>query len=703
MTLNDKQLEAVKHMEGPCLVLAGAGSGKTRVLTERIVNLIDNGVSPYNILAITFTNKAAKEMRTRVENKLGYETNSIFIGTFHSFGLRILRENYVDIGYTSNITILDTDDVKAIVKRILKQNGYDPAKYEIRTIINKISSAKNDGISPNEYSKLFLNDLDIVIGLVYKEYTKLLKDNNSVDFDDLLLKPVELFKKNKSILEKYQERFKYILVDEYQDTNGIQYELCKLLAGKYKNIFVVGDANQSIYSFRNADYRNILNFERDYKNAKVILLEENYRSTNNILKAANSVIKNNSEGKKLNLWSSKSDGELITYVRCEDEIKEANYVITKIKELVQQGYKYSDMAVLYRTNAQSRVVEDAFVRNNIPHNIIGSYYFYNRKEIKDLIAYLKLIYNPNDSVSLERIINVPKRGIGTKSIENLRNKATSNNMSMFDAIDSGKELEFKNIILKLQEFSLNNNLSDLIEEVLTTTGIRMEYELNKSLENEAKVENLNEFKTVALMFEESGIYDLQTFLENIALVSDRGQYNNDGDEVSIMTLHSAKGLEFNIVFLLGMEEGLFPHNRSFDSLSDLEEERRLCYVGITRAKEKLYLLNARLRTIFGKTSGTIESRFVREIDEKLIDKLSTIKEPTEKRLIGNMYNASSEIKTGDNVIHTVFGEGIVVNVSGGIATIAFKNGIGIKSIAANHKYLTRKWFYITKLYDIIIM
>lgn len=690
MTLNDKQLEAVKHMEGPCLVLAGAGSGKTRVLTERIVNLIDNGVSPYNILAITFTNKAAKEMRTRVENKLGYETNSIFIGTFHSFGLRILRENYVDIGYTSNITILDTDDVKAIVKRILKQNGYDPAKYEIRTIINKISSAKNDGISPNEYSKLFLNDLDIVIGLVYKEYTKLLKDNNSVDFDDLLLKPVELFKKNKSILEKYQERFKYILVDEYQDTNGIQYELCKLLAGKYKNIFVVGDANQSIYSFRNADYRNILNFERDYKNAKVILLEENYRSTNNILKAANSVIKNNSEGKKLNLWSSKSDGELITYVRCEDEIKEANYVITKIKELVQQGYKYSDMAVLYRTNAQSRVVEDAFVRNNIPHNIIGSYYFYNRKEIKDLIAYLKLIYNPNDSVSLERIINVPKRGIGTKSIENLRNKATSNNMSMFDAIDSGKELEFKNIILKLQEFSLNNNLSDLIEEVLTTTGIRMEYELNKSLENEAKVENLNEFKTVALMFEESGIYDLQTFLENIALVSDRGQYNNDGDEVSIMTLHSAKGLEFNIVFLLGMEEGLFPHNRSFDSLSDLEEERRLCYVGITRAKEKLYLLNARLRTIFGKTSGTIESRFVREIDEKLIDKLSTIKEPTEKKLIGNMYNASSEIKTGDNVIHTVFGEGIVVNVSGGIATIAFKNGIGIKSIAANHKYLTRK-------------
>ena len=690
MTLNDKQLEAVEHKDGPCLVLAGAGSGKTKVLTQRIINLIDSGVSPYNILAITFTNKAAKEMRNRVENELGSITDSIFIGTFHSFGLRILRENYIDIGYTSNITILDTDDAKAIVKRILKENGYDPAKYEIRTIINKISSAKNDGISPDEYTKLFLNDLDIVIGLVYKEYTKLLKDNNSVDFDDLLLKPVELLKKNKIILEKYQERFKYILVDEYQDTNSIQYELCKLLASRYKNKFVVGDANQSIYSFRNADYRNILNFEKDYKNTKVILLEENYRSTNNILKAANSVIKNNSEGKKLNLWSSKRDGELIDYIRCEDEIKEANFVINKIKDLISNGYKYSDIAVLYRTNAQSRVVEDAFVRNNIPHNIIGSYYFYNRKEIKDLIAYLKLIYNPCDSVSLERIINVPKRGIGAKSIENLRKKATENNISMFDAIDSGKELEFKKMILKLQEFSLNGNLSDLIEEILSTTGLRMEYEINKSLENEAKVENLNEFKTVALMFEESGIYDLQTFLENIALVSDRGQYNNDGDEVSIMTLHSAKGLEFNVVFLLGMEEGLFPHNRSFNSLSNLEEERRLCYVGITRAKEKLYLLSARQRTIFGKTSGTIESRFIREINDDLINKISSVKEHEEKRVVGNMYNSSSEIKTGDNVIHTVFGDGVVVNISGGIATIAFKKGIGVKSIAANHKYLTKK-------------
>ncbi len=690
MTLNDKQLEAVEHMDGPCLILAGAGSGKTKVLTERIINLIDNGISPYNILAITFTNKAAKEMRSRVENKLGDISQSIFIGTFHSFGLRILRENYIDIGYTSNITILDSDDVKSIVKRILKENGYDTSKYDIKTIVNKISSAKNDGISPDEYRKLYLNDLDIVIGLVYKEYTKLLKDNNSVDFDDLLLKPVELFKKNKDILEKYQERFKYILVDEYQDTNSIQYELCKLLASKNKNIFVVGDTNQSIYSFRNADYRNIIKFEKDYKNSKVVLLEENYRSTNNILKAANSVIKNNSEGKKLNLWSTNGDGELLTYVRCDDELKESSFVIDEIKKLINDGYKYSEIAVLYRTNAQSRIVEEAFVRNNIPHNIVGSYYFYNRKEIKDLIAYLKLIYNPSDSVSLERIINVPKRGIGTKSIENLRLKASANNTSMFNAIDSGKELEFKNMILKLQEYSLNNNLSDLIEEVLSTTGIRMEYELNKSLENESKVENLNEFKSVAIMFEENGIYDLQTFLESISLVSDKGQYNNDGDEVSIMTLHSAKGLEFRVVFLLGMEEGLLPHSRCFDILSDLEEERRLCYVGITRAKEKLYLLNARLRTIFGRTSGTIESRFIREIDDSLINKLSTSKEKEHNKIIGNMYKSSNEINTGDNVIHTIFGEGVVVNISGNVATIAFKKGVGIKSIAANHKYLTKK-------------
>ena len=692
MTLNDKQLEAVNHTEGPCLVLAGAGSGKTRVLTERIIKLIDDGVSPYNILAITFTNKAAKEMRVRVQNKISDVANSIFIGTFHSFGLRILRENYDAIGYSSNITILDTDDTKSLIKRILKENSFDPADYDIKHIISKISSAKNDGISPLEFSKLFLNEHDKVIGLVYEKYLKLLKENNSVDFDDLLLKPVEIFKKRKDILEKYQERFRYILVDEYQDTNSIQYELCKMLAKKYNNIFVVGDANQSIYSWRNADYRNILNFEKDYKNAHVVLLEENYRSTNTILKAANSVIKNNNEGTKLNLWTSIGDGEKVEYIRVEDEIKESSFVINKIKELVSEGYSYSDFAVLYRTNAQSRTVEEAFVRNNIPYNIIGSYYFYNRKEIKDLIAYLNLIYNTNDSVSLERVINTPKRGIGTKTIDNIREKANMNDISLFDAIDSGKELEFKKLILELIEDSKTINLSDLIEDVLVKTGLRREYELDKSIESDTKVENLNEFKSLAVNFEDNGIYDLSTFLENIMLVSDKGQYAEDDNNVNIMTLHSAKGLEFNIVFILGMEEGIFPHSRSFESAKELEEERRLCYVGITRAKKKLYLLSARTRTLYGRTSGTIESRFIKEIDPTLINIKNESVKKDENKKVSNMYSNKTVdgLKAGDTVIHTIFGEGVIIKISGDIATIAFKYGVGIKSIAANHKYLSKK-------------
>ena len=692
MTLNDKQLEAVNHTEGPCLVLAGAGSGKTRVLTERIIKLIDDGVSPYNILAITFTNKAAKEMRVRVQNKIGDVANSIFIGTFHSFGLRILRENYDAIGYSSNITILDTDDTKSLIKRILKENSFAPADYDIKHIISKISSAKNDGISPLEFSKLFLNEHDKVIGLVYEKYLKLLKENNSVDFDDLLLKPVEIFKKRKDILEKYQERFRYILVDEYQDTNSIQYELCKMLAKKYNNIFVVGDANQSIYSWRNADYRNILNFEKDYKNAHVVLLEENYRSTNTILKAANSVIKNNNEGTKLNLWTSIGDGEKVEYIRVEDEIKESSFVINKIKELVSEGYSYSDFAVLYRTNAQSRTVEEAFVRNNIPYNIIGSYYFYNRKEIKDLIAYLNLIYNTNDSVSLERVINTPKRGIGTKTIDNIREKANMNDISLFDAIDSGKELEFKKLILELIEDSKTMNLSDLIEDVLVKTGLRREYELDKSIESDTKVENLNEFKSLAVNFEDNGIYDLSTFLENIMLVSDKGQYAEDDNNVNIMTLHSAKGLEFNIVFILGMEEGIFPHSRSFESAKELEEERRLCYVGITRAKKKLYLLSARTRTLYGRTSGTIESRFIKEIDPTLINIKNESVKKDENKKVSNMYSNKTVdgLKAGDTVIHTIFGEGVIIKISGDIATIAFKYGVGIKSIAANHKYLSKK-------------
>ncbi len=693
MTLNDKQIEAVNHKNGPCLVLAGAGSGKTRVLTERIIKLIDDGVSPYNILAITFTNKAAKEMRSRVENKLGSVSDSIFIGTFHSFGLRVLRENYLACNYSSNITILDTDDVKSLIKRIMKEMDLDPKDYDLKHIISRISSSKNDGVSPIEYQRLFLREDDKIIGLIYEKYIKLLKENNSVDFDDLLLKPVEMFKKNPEILEKYQERFQYILVDEYQDTNSIQYELCKLLAKKYNNIFVVGDANQSIYSWRNADYRNILNFEKDYKNAKVILLEENYRSTGTILDAANSVIKHNTEGKKLKLWTEEDDGEKIDYIRVEDEVKEANYVVDKIKDLVSLGYSYEDFAILYRTNAQSRNIEDALLRENIPYNVIGSYYFYSRKEIKDLIAYLNLIYNPSDSVSLERVINEPKRGIGAKTVASLLDEARLNGTSVFETINSGKELEFKKLILELIEDSKELSLSELIEDVLVKTGLRASYENDKSLESAAKVENLNEFKSVAVSFEENGIYDLSTFLESVMLVSDRGQYKDETDKVSVMTLHSAKGLEFKVVFIIGLEEGIFPHNRSFESLSELEEERRLMYVGITRAKKKLYLLSARNRTIFGKTSGTVESRFVKEIDDEFINKENTQSkdESVSHKIVGNMYNETSTgLKSGDKVTHSIFGDGVVVSVNKDLATIAFSYKVGIKTIAANHKYLTKR-------------
>ena len=690
MMLNDKQREAVEFKDGACLVLAGAGSGKTKVLTERIVKLIEDGVSPYNILAITFTNKAAKEMRERVRNRIGDVCDSIFIGTFHSFGVKILRENYSEIGYTSNINILDRDDMKSLIKRILKDLGYNPVDYEMGYIISKISFAKNEGLSPEEFGKLFLNDLDIVVGKVYAKYLKLLKENNSVDFDDLLIKPVELFKRNKDVISKYSERYKYILVDEYQDTNKVQYDMCNLIASKYKNIFVVGDMDQSIYAWRNADYRNVLYFERDYKDVTVILLEENYRSTNNILKAANSVIKNNSERKDKNLWSSLGDGEKIDYIRCDNEKEEASYVANKIKEMVDLGYRYDDFAILYRTNAQSRNIEEALLKNNLPYKVIGSYYFYNRKEIKDLIAYLNLIYNKNDSVSLERVINTPKRGIGSKSIEALREKANSEDITMFDAIESGKELEWKNMILDLISYSKDSSLSELIGYVLEKTGLKSEYEKDSSMESEIKLENLEEFKSVAAEFENQGIYTLEEFLENIMLVSDKSEYKDDDNAVSAMTLHSAKGLEFRVVFLVGMEEGVFPHIRSFESANELEEERRLCYVGITRAKEKLFILNAKSRMLFGKSESHIASRFIKEIDSDLINEEEKKIESVKIVNTSNMYNETSEIKAGDLVSHAKFGDGVVIKVSGGLADIAFKHGIGVKTLAANHKAIVKR-------------
>ena len=695
--LNPEQYQAVTTTEGPLLVLSGAGTGKTRVLTTRLAYIIDKGLAaPWQCLAVTFTNKASREMSERLEKMIGSDALSVWLGTFHRLGLRILRKHYDIVDLQKDFVILGEDDSARICKQLMQEEGVDTKQWSPAGLNAVIQRWKDRGLSPSAVTPK--EDSGFLCGNAlnyYRRYQSRLKELNAVDFGDLLLLPLEIFKMRPDIAQQYQRQFKYILVDEYQDTNSIQYELCKLLAKKYNNIFVVGDANQSIYSWRNADYRNILNFEHDYKNASVILLEENYRSTNNILKAANSVIKNNTEGKKLNLWTSSGDGEKVDYIRVEDEIREANFVANKIKELIEVGHKYSDFAVLYRTNAQSRILEQTLTSNSIPYNIIGSYRYLDRKEIKDLIAYLNLIYNPNDSVSLERVINVPKRGIGAKSIDNIRSKAQENNMSMFDAIDSGKELEWKKIVLELIEDAKELNLSDIIEDVLVKTGIRREYENDKSVESDRRLEDLEEFKSLALNFEDNGIFDLETFLENIMLVSDTGQYSNEDDEVTLMTLHSAKGLEFKVVFIVGMEEGIFPHSRSFESESELEEERRLCYVGITRAKTKLYLLSARQRTIFGSTSLTVESRFIKEIDDSLIDKtnLSMVKEKTkdEVKTVSNMYTDNDvDFRAGDKVIHNVFGEGVIININGKIATIAFNHKVGIKQIAINHKYLTKK-------------
>ena len=688
--LNDKQKEAVMHIDGPCLVLAGAGSGKTKVLTERIVNLINNGVSPYNILAITFTNKAAREMRERVYNSIEEEANKIFIGTFHSLGLKIVRENASVIGYSNNVTILDRDDVNTLIKRFMKELNLDTEHYPVKSILNKISFAKNEGLSPEEFDKFAKAPLDMAACKVYKMYESALKRSNSVDFDDLLILPLRIFKKDKSVLEKYQEHFKYILVDEYQDTNMVQYDMCKLLASKYRNLFVVGDMDQSIYSFRFANYMNVINFEKDNKDAKVIVLDENYRSTNNILNAANDVIKNNKERKEKNLWSSKGDGDKIKYIRCDNELEEASTVVRLTKELLDKGEKPSEIAVLYRTNGQSRVFEEAFLKENIPFKIVGSYFFYNRKEIKDLISYMHLIYNNNDDASLERVINVPRRGIGSKTIERLRSEASISDKSMFEVVSSGKELGFKNLIIDLTNESKNTDLVGLVDVILDKTGIRKELEEKNDLESEIRLENLNEFKSIALAFQEKGIFSLEEFLENISLVSDKNEYKEVDDGINLMTLHSAKGLEFNDVFLVGMEEGIFPHNRSFESESELEEERRLCYVGITRAKEHLWLMNAKKRTLFGQVSMNFPSRFIKEINSDLIDKEESVSLKNNS-YIGNMYerDLNDDLKVGDKVVHDKFGEGIVVKIDGSVATIAFGYMYGIKNLAKNHKSIKR--------------
>ena len=683
--LNDEQIEAVKHNEGPCLVLAGAGSGKTKVLTNRIAYLIENGVRDYNILAITFTNKAAKEMRDRVYNLVGDVAS--FIGTFHSLGLRIIRENCGYLNLPSNFSIIDSDDVLTVIKKILKDMNLDTKQYSPSYIRNRISFIKNQMLSEMELDKFFNTPIDKIVVDVYYKYNERLIASAAVDFDDLLLMPVRLFEHNKEILEHYQERYKYILIDEYQDTNPVQYKLSKLLASKYKNIFVVGDMNQSIYAFRQADYHNIVNFEKDYANAKTIKLEHNYRSTNNILNAANDVISHNKERKDLKLYSDKGDGPKITYLRSYDEKHEISLVIDEINKLYLDGYEPKDVAILYRTNAQSRAIEEVFASKGIPYKIYGSYYFYNRKEIKDLISYLKLIYNDKDEISLRRIINVPKRGIGDSAIKDIELRANLNQCSMYDALESKKELEFKDIIESIKKTSESLSLTELIDEVLDKSGMKKELESSHLIEDETRLENLMEFKSITASYEErTGSVNLGDFLEEISLVSDQANHTEDGNVVTLMTLHSAKGLEFPVVFMVGMEEGIFPHNMSIME-DNIEEERRLCYVGITRAKEKLYLTNAKRRMLYGKDQMNVPSRFIAEIKDDLLEKNEINKE---EKIIkkGEMYTKdNSDIVKGSIIDHTEYGLGAVIDVSGSLITVAFK--CGVKKLMKNHKSITK--------------
>ncbi len=686
--LNDVQKEAVMYKDGPMLVLAGAGSGKTRVLTTRVAYLINNyGVSPYNILAITFTNKAAKEMKERVVNLIG--DTSIIISTFHSFGVRILRENYDVLGYKSNFVIMDSDDTLTLIKKILKDMNIDPKVFSPYMIRNKISSSKNEFIMPEEYKKFVCNEEDDVVYKVYCKYQEVLFKNNSLDFDDLLILPIKLFKNHPDILAKYQERFKYILIDEYQDTNHAQYLLVKMISAKYKNICVVGDDSQSIYMFRGANYKNILNFEKDYKDCKIIKLEQNYRSTENILNAANDVIKNNTERSDKTLWTDNGVGEKIHYYKAVDEVDEVFYIIRKAKELISSGANYSDIAILYRTNAQSRVFEQEMLKQNLPFRIVGSFYFYSRKEIKDLLAYLRLVLNQDDDVSLERAINTPKRGIGTKTIQDLSVIANDNGVSMFDAITDGKALTFKNLILELKEELNNHTLTEFIDIVLEKSGLKKELKDEHTLEADIRLENLEEFKSVTKTFEERvGVISLEEFLTEVSLVSDVEEYKDDPNRITLMTVHSVKGLEFPYVFVAGLEEGIFPHKNSMDSKSELEEERRLMYVAITRAKKKLFITNARRRMIFGVENMSVPSRFINEIDKDLLEVEN--KEP--EKVIKhekNVYNEDQEYSYGDKIMHDTYGLGVVVDVSGSIISVAFNKDVGIKKLLKNHKSIRK--------------
>ena len=631
--LNDKQYEAVINTEGPCLVIAGAGSGKTKVLTHKIAYLIgEKGAKPWDILAITFTNKAANEMKERIANLVGDDAKDIWMGTFHSICVRILRRFIDRIGFDSSFIIFDTSDQRTLVKNCMKDLAIDDKLFNDRSVLSEISNAKNEMLEPEQYTVRVNSDFrKEKIATVYELYQKRLKENNAIDFDDIINYTIKILMENPDVLEYYANKFKYVLVDEYQDTNKAQFTLVTLLASKNGNITVVGDNDQGIYSFRGADISNILNFERDFPGTKIIKLEQNYRCTGNILKAANSVIKNNEVKYKKELWTENEEGNLPNVYQAENEYDEATYIVTQIEHLKREEYyKYSDFSILYRMNTQSRAIEDILRRENVPYKIVGGLKFYERKEIKDIIAYLRLIQNSADNLSLKRIINEPKRGIGKTSLDKVEALAEQNETSMYEVIKHADQYglnrvylnsrEFINVIEELKDKKDKLVISELIKTTLKKTGYTKALEEENTIEAENRIENLEEFLTVAIEFEEEYAENsLSQFLEGITLSSDIDNVEEDEDSVTLMTLHSAKGLEFPVVFLVGMEEGIFPGYKSISEPKELEEERRLCYVGITRAKEHLYLTCSKQRTIFGSTSYNPVSRFLKEIPEELLE------------------------------------------------------------------------------------
>ncbi|SHF82499.1 DNA helicase PcrA [Ornithinibacillus halophilus] len=734
--LNKEQQEAVKHTDGPLLIMAGAGSGKTRVLTHRIAYLMgEKDVSPRNILAITFTNKAAREMKERVARLVGPEGENMWVSTFHSMCVRILRRDIDRIGFSRNFTILDSGDQLSLIKQILKDKNIDSKKFDPRAILGQISGAKNELITPEKFSESVGDYFSRQVSEVYTEYQKRLQKNQSLDFDDLIMETIHLFKRVPEVLEYYQRRFQYIHVDEYQDTNHAQYFLVKQLASRFQNLCVVGDSDQSIYRWRGADIGNILSFEKDYPTARAIFLEQNYRSTKSILDAANKVINNNTGRKPKNLWTDNPSGNKINYYQGTTEQDEAIFITDKIQELTSKGeFSPNDVAILYRTNAQSRAVEDTFVKSGVAYQMVGGTKFYDRKEIKDMLAYLRLITNPNDDISFERVVNEPKRGIGKTSVEKLRAYATNHDISLYQTI---LEVDFTGVSKKaanaLSEFgTLIKTLSqqqefltatDMVEAVLERTGYEQMLKNERSIEAQSRLENIEEFKTVTQKYEEtSEDKTLIAFLTDLALIADIDRVDEEEsqneEKVTMMTLHAAKGLEFPVVFLIGMEENVFPHSRSMFDEEEMEEERRLAYVGITRAEKQLFLTHAKMRTLFGRTNMNPISRFINEIPEELIEGIEEVKtsmfgskpsptaspfgkpkiqEAPVKRKAQKQKSTGAENETwkpGDKASHKKWGVGTVVKVQGEGDSmeldVAFPAPTGIKRLLAKFAPITKE-------------